>query len=490
MGFVIKQSIQNTIVTYIGFAVGAINTLFLFTQYLSKEAYGIVTYTLAATNMLWPIMAFGFHNTIIKYFKKFELSNQHQQFFTWMLMIPLLLAICFFTVLWFNQEFFESFYASNPGLKKALFPIFLLALAFAYFELYYAWARAHLQSVQGNFLKQIFNRVGICLLLILVYKKILNEHQFLYGLVIVSFSRTLIMKTLAYQIELPVFKFENIPHKKQITSYSIVILFAVMVAVFLLDLDKVMIERYLPVEEVAVYSIMVYMASVIEVPLKSMMQITTPLTSNYLEEKQFDELSKLNKSTSITTLIVAGLIALLIFCNAEAIYQFIPDQYTLHLDVLFIICLIKLIEASLGITSAILYNSDYYKWLLFFGVIVTAVAVGLNIWLIPVLGLKGAAIASLSAYIFYDIIKLFWVKKCFNIHPFNIGFLKIVLIIIVLGLLFRWISFLISPTFLSLVVKSIILILAYVSLVYLSKTSKMVNNFLASQWLLIKKKLS
>ena len=34
MGIVIKQSIKNTIITYIGFGIGAINTLFMYRQFL------------------------------------------------------------------------------------------------------------------------------------------------------------------------------------------------------------------------------------------------------------------------------------------------------------------------------------------------------------------------------------------------------------------------------------------------------------------------
>ncbi len=490
MGVVVKQSIKNTVITYIGFAIGAINTLFLFTQYLSKEEYGVVTYVIAASNILWPFMALGFHNTIIKYFKKFELANHHRQFFTWMLIFPALVIMILFLFLWLNQSWVEGFYEKNESLKKAIFPIFLLAVATAYFEIFYAWARVHLRSVEGNFLKQLFNRVGISVLLVLVAYKIINEEQFLYGYVLVSFLRVIMMKIIAYRIEKPVFKFKAISDVKQIITYSLVILVAVMVSVFLLDLDKIMIERYLPVEEVAVYSIMIYMSSVIEVPLKSMIQITTPLTSNYLAEEKIDDLSRLNKSTSITTLIVAGLIALLIFCNAENIYTFIPDQYTLHIDVLLLMCFIKLTEASLGVTSAILYNSDYYKWLLLFGVIVMAVAVIFNILLIPIFGLKGAALASLTAYVIYNIIKLFWVKRCFGIHPFNRGFFKVAIIILSLGILFRLISMYLEPTFMNLILKSCCIALFYVVLVYKLSVSGAVNSFLELQWNNLKSKLS
>ncbi len=487
MGIVVKQSIKNIVITYFGFAIGAINTLFLFTKILSQEEFGVYSFVIAAANLLWPIIALGFHNTIIKYFKKFQLIGQQQQFFTWMLLIPTVVFSILFSFLWFNQSLFEGFYETNPILEEALLPIFLVAISFSYFEIYYAWAKAHLKSVEGNFLKQLFNRIGICVLLILVSKNIISGKDFLYAVVVISFSRTFLMKLLAYRIEKPVLRFKSILYPKEVAIYTVVILVVSMVSVFLLELDKVMIARFITVDQVAVYGIMVYIATVIEVPLKSMMQITTPLTSNYLEEKRIDELSSLNKSTSIINLMAAGLIALLIFCNAESIYTFIPKEYGLHLNVLFFICLVKLSEACLGVTSAIIYNSDYYRWLLLFGVLIAVIAIFLNAYLIPMSGLQGAAISTLVAYLIYNLIKLLAVRKWFGIHPFNMGFVKVVLIISGLGFLFRWLAGFIGASFFNLVVISIAIIVSYIFLVLICKVSPQVNAYISNQWSRLKK---
>lgn len=65
MGIVINQSIKNTVVTYFGFAIGAVNALFLYTIFLGKMHYGITTFVLSAANILMPLMAFGVHNTLV-----------------------------------------------------------------------------------------------------------------------------------------------------------------------------------------------------------------------------------------------------------------------------------------------------------------------------------------------------------------------------------------------------------------------------------------
>ena len=89
MGVVLKQSIQNTLITYLGFFFGAINTLFLYTKILPDQYYGLVTFILASGAILMPLMAFGVHNTMVKYYSNHQ-EVEKDGFFTLMLLIPLL----------------------------------------------------------------------------------------------------------------------------------------------------------------------------------------------------------------------------------------------------------------------------------------------------------------------------------------------------------------------------------------------------------------
>src|SRR5688572_20063268 len=95
MGVVINQSIKNTIVTYLGFGIGAINVLFLYTSFLSDEYFGLVSYLLSTANIMMPLMAFGVHNTIVKFYSSFKTKQSQNSFLTLMLFLPLLVIIPF-----------------------------------------------------------------------------------------------------------------------------------------------------------------------------------------------------------------------------------------------------------------------------------------------------------------------------------------------------------------------------------------------------------
>ena len=56
MGIVLRQSFKNVVATYLGFAIGALNTLFLFTYFLSKAQYGLVSYVTSTATILSPFI--------------------------------------------------------------------------------------------------------------------------------------------------------------------------------------------------------------------------------------------------------------------------------------------------------------------------------------------------------------------------------------------------------------------------------------------------
>ncbi|MDO9260620.1 MAG: lipopolysaccharide biosynthesis protein, partial [Flavobacteriaceae bacterium] len=55
MGIVINQSFKNTLILFLGFGIGGVNVLFLFTHFLDKDYYGLITFLLSAANIVLPL---------------------------------------------------------------------------------------------------------------------------------------------------------------------------------------------------------------------------------------------------------------------------------------------------------------------------------------------------------------------------------------------------------------------------------------------------
>ena len=422
MGIVASQSFKNIITTYLGFMFGAINTLFLYTKFLSDEYYGMVGYMLSLAYVIMPLMAFGVNNTLVKFYSSFKTRVSLNSFLTLMLFLPIVIIVPILFITQLGYETIGNFLSEkNTIIKGYLWHTVIIAISLAYFEVFFAWAKVQMQTVFGNFMKEVFHRAGAMLLLFLLHFNVINLEQFMWGLVQVYVLRMLIMNVYAFSIKLPVITFKKVNNLSRILKYSSLIIIAGSIATILLDVDKVMLGYYIPIEEIAYYSV----ATVIAVPQRAMHQILLPLSAKYLNERDFEALDDLYKRSSLNLFIVGGFIFLLIVLNINQLYLIIPEEFSVGLFVVFIISIAKLYDSLLGSNNAILFNSDYYRIVLVLGVILVILMVLLNMIFIPLFGINGAAIATFLAIFFYNSIKLFFVYKKFKILPFTANTFKI-----------------------------------------------------------------
>ena len=479
MGIVFKQSLKNTMITYLGFGIGAVNHLFLFTRFLTAEYFGLVTVILSASAVLMPIMAFGVPNTLVKYYSGFKDSKQLNAFLTLMLFIPFILILPLWGISYFAQDTIGDFLSKENGIvKDYVWYIFIVAISMAYFEIFYAWARVHLKSVFGNFMKEVFVRAGTMILLVLVYFNVISIAVFLKALVGLYISRMLIIKLYAYHLRIPKLDFNFPENTKSILGYTCFIIVGASAAIILLEIDKVMLNQFLRIEYVAYYGVATYIAMVIIVPSRSMHQITYPLTAELMNEGDMAGLKKLYQKSSLTLFIASGLLFLLIVMNVEELYVLLPEAYRGGFMIVFIVGLIKVYDSVLGNVNSILYNSKYYKSILIMGVFLAISTIFFNLWLIPKYGIDGAAIASFLAFFIYNTIKLVYVKLKFGFFPFTSETMKVLLLLGVIAAIFYYLNFPFHPI-VNILLKSIPMILLYVFVLYRFRISTDVHKVIS-----------
>ncbi|WP_346881562.1 polysaccharide biosynthesis C-terminal domain-containing protein [uncultured Algibacter sp.] len=466
MGIVASQSFKNIIFTYLGFLIGAINTLFLYTKFLSDSDYGLVGYILSLAHVIMPLMAFGAHNTLVKFYTSYKTRVSLHSFLTLVLLLPLVMAIPLSFICYSCYDVIANALSkTNPIVKHYLWHGIITAIALAYFEVFFAWVKVHMKTVFGNFMKEVFHRVGAMLLLVLLYFELLNVEQFIFSLVIVYVIRMLVMCAYAFSVKPPVIIFKHLSNKVNVLKYAFLMIIAGSIASVLLEVDKVMLGYYIPIKQIAYYNVAVFVTAVIAVPQRSMHQILLPLSAKYLNEKDFDALGNLYKRSALNLFIVSGLIFLLIIGNINELYHLIAEEYRVGIFTVLVIGATKLYDAYLGSNNAILFNSDYYRIVLLLGVFLTVLMVVLNVIFIPVIGINGAALATFLAVFTYNTIKLVFVYKKFKIHPFSSNILKIAVLILLSIVLFYFWEFSFHPI-INIALKSILITSLFVFVVY------------------------
>lgn len=475
MGIVTNQSFKNTITTYLGFAIGALNTLYLYAFFISDVHYGLISFMLSTATIMMPLMAFGVHNTMVKFYSTFKTKNSLNSFLTLMLFLPLAFIIPTGLIGIFAYNNIANFLSQeNPIIGNYIWYIYAAAIVMAYFEVFFAWTKTQMQTVFGNFLKEVFHRLGIMVLLFCVYFKWISVDTFIAGVIGVYTLRMLIMMFYAFSVRLPVFKFNRLDRLNPILKYTFLIIIAGSIATVILDIDSFMLGMYIPIEKVAYYGVAIYIATVIVVPSRSMQQILQPLTAKYLNEKNKVALEDLYVRSSQTLFIIGGLIFLLIILNINSLYETIPEQFSGGLLVVFLVSMAKLYDCLMGCNNVILFNSDYYRVVLLFGVILTILTILLNMLFIPRFGINGAAFATFLAVTVYNTIKIYFVKRKFNMMPFTIDTGKVLLLLIVMAALFYFWEFQFYPL-VNIGLKSALIILIYGVVIYKLKVSDDIN---------------
>ena len=239
MGIVLKQSLNNTLITYGGFAIGALNLLFLYTRFLSDEYFGLVNVILSASSVLMPILAFGIPNTMVKYYSGFQERNGKDGFLTLMVFLPLILIVPIGAISYLTNETIGDFLSKeNPIVKGYVWHIFIIGVAMAYFEVFYAWAKVQMKSVFGNFMKEVFSRIVISVLLLMVYWDVISVLTFLNAMVGMYILRTLIMQAYALRSLRLKLNFSFPANTREILTYSTLIILGGSAAIVLLEVDK------------------------------------------------------------------------------------------------------------------------------------------------------------------------------------------------------------------------------------------------------------
>ena len=358
---------------------------------------------------------------------------------------------------------------------------FWWGFALAYFEVYYAWGKVHLKSVFGNFLKEVFARVCISVLLVLLYLEIISLDFFLMAIVGVYLLRTLLMKLYAYYLHGPTLNFSFPKEAKQILGYGLLMVLGGSVALILLEIDKVMINQFKSLDNVAYYGVAIYIATSIIVPTRAMHQITYPMTANYLNAGSFFELENLYKKTSLTSFIASGILFILIVLNLNDLYLMIPEEYTDGFAIVFLIGIAKVFDSLLGNINAVLYYSEHYKWVLVMGICFALITILLNLWLIPIYGIEGAALASFVSIFLFNLSKLILVKLKFGFLPFSSATFKVFATLLLLGALFWMLQFPFHPL-VNIGLKSMLVLAMYLGILYRFDISEDVSGALA-KWL-------
>ena len=124
MGVIIRQSFWNMVVTYAGFVLGAVNTLFLYTHFFSTENYGLVMSLVSVSAIVMPFIAVGMNNALVRFLPR-EADKDRLLSFT--LLVPTVIFLVLGAVVYGKGEALAEFFPQGELIRDFVSLAFWIA---------------------------------------------------------------------------------------------------------------------------------------------------------------------------------------------------------------------------------------------------------------------------------------------------------------------------------------------------------------------------
>ncbi len=438
MGVVIKQSIRGTIVNYAGIVIGFLTTFFVLTAYLTQKEVGLTRMMVDAAILFASFAQLGTSSSIIRFFPFFKDEDQkHHGFFFWTLVIPIVGFFVFLLV----EKLLHGIIVDTFSEKSELFVnyyrfVFPLSLFMLYQTVFEANANVLMRIVVPKMVREVGVRLGLLIAYILYgYLHVISLDGLVVAFCIVYFLAALVdffyLLTLGKISFKPDFSIITKPLLKDFLFYTLFLLLNAITVNVMPLLNTFFVSAGMGLTFTGIYAIANYIATVIEVPNRSLNAIVQPNISESIKNCDFNQAAHLCKSVSLHLMLSSGIIFFLIWINIDVLFNILPNgaNYEAGKSVVFILGVAKFFNSTMFVGSSVLNYSKYYYWSLVFTIALTVSAIVLNVVLIPRFGMNGAAMSHLLSYLVYYICLLLIVKLKLNINIFSLSHLKVVFLL-------------------------------------------------------------
>lgn len=466
MGKIVKQSLLTTLSSYIGVVIGYVNMLWLLPYALSPEEFGIFRTIQDMGLLLVPFAQLGLGHGVTRFYPRIK-ENQFA-FFSFTLVLSLigfgLVALGF---LLFKGQIIDAYATNSPEVINFLSVVLFITLYAVLNSILDAFTRSFIKIAVPTFFREVVLRLLLTILVGSYLFGWLDFYQLMWGLADIYLFTLLGM--LVYMIRNGMFKLSfnwrplSSAFRKEYIRYSLITLLGTAGAILIMKIDSLMVSSMIGLDANAIYAIGFSIAVVIEMPRRAVSQVVMPVIAEKFALNQTKEIDALYKNVAVNQLLLCLLIFLGIWINIDNLYHFVPNRevYQAGKWVVLLIGLGKLCDVLFSVNGEIIVFSRFYIFNITSTLVMCVLVVVLNLLMIPLWGIEGAALSSLLAMFFYNLIKYMYVKKRLGFDPFSWDIAKIVL----LGLLVYGVDYLMIPTFapvlLDIFLRSGLLVLLY-----------------------------
>ncbi len=480
MGIIKSQSIKGTIYSYIGVFIGFVTSAILFPRILSTDEIGLLKLLVSFSVIFAQFGSLGFINAVNRLFPYFrDKESGHHGFLT----IALSVSVIGFIIAWIILEVFRPMIIRNNIENSKLFVEYfnyLIPLIFftIFLNLFDTYLKVIYDAVIGTILRELIQRLLILTSLVVYFMDLVGLRGFVVMYVVSLSLPTLIILIITvrrgyFLLSRPdsVFSKALVREIISLSFYGILLGFG---GVAILQIDSILVNKFMGLASTGIYATTFYFGILILIPSRPLIKIATTVLADSWKENNLENISLIYKKSSLNQAVISVLLFIGLWINIDNIFHILPEEYEAGKWVILFVGLTNVVEMSTGINNVILQTSVYYKLNTLFMFISLVLLVGFNIILIPVLGITGAAVATLISTSITNLIRFVFLKSRFNMQPFDGRMLGLLIIGVITFLVGHFI-----PVFdnfvIDILVRSSITGIFFIALVLIFKISEEIN---------------
>lgn len=485
MGIVQKASFRLTIVSYLGAALGYFNKVLLFTNFLLPNQVGLINIFTIVSMYYAQFAALGMTSISVRFFPYFQQKDKHHHGFLFWGNVVITLGFLLVTILFICLKplVIHFYIKDSPLLVDFYYYNIPLALGLLYFQFLESYLRALLKTVVATFVYEFLGRIMVTISITFYALKIIDFHQFVIIYVLSNTILALILLVyVAYLKQLFIMPVKSKRLNRLVKIIVVYGLYTIMGALggsILGSVDSLIVTAKLNLAQGGIYTTVALIATVMSLPFRSIVKISHPVLARYWKEKNMSGMLELYQKTSLIDMVLGGFLFLGIWVNVDSIFRFVPKEYYTAKYALLFLIIAKYIDMATGLNGYIIITSKKFRYDLWFMLFLVIITVAMNLIFIPIYGITGAAFASLICIALYNILRLLFVYYSYNMQPFTLDCLWVLLITIIVWAITIQIPHLHNKYF-DIILKSAVVSLLYGGAILYFRLSSDVNNLVYS----------
>ena len=430
MGVIVRQGFKAALSNYIGMGLGFLSLFILFPLFYDPEKLGAIRIFIELGTVLSSFALMGTNYSVNRFFPFFKTSDhKNHGFFFWALIFPLIGFGILMLILWIGGNQIFIFINPNALKYREIFPMLILLVFIILYQVVSEVSCAnHGRIAVPNFMREIAMRALIIVAGLAYYFGLVNFNQSVWlivGAYAVALTGNIWFLSRLTKINLrPDFIFlkKNPTIKNEALRFTLFLFFSGIASLLFTKMDFFMISALQKnLSEVAVYSIGFYLATFIEVPKRTILQVATPIISGLMKDEKFKEVETLNKKNGSNQLLISGMLFFMIWLNIDNLYEIMPrgEFYQRGKWVVFFIGVSKLIDAVICGNSPIIVNSKFYH-LSFISILVALFSsIVYNYYFVSHYGLIGGALSTILVMLSVGLCNFLILQVKLKINPFH-----------------------------------------------------------------------